>query len=151
MFFVMSLNRYGLVAEIAASESFVQRMHEVRRFCEGGDVQEVTLDGRAFGRLVMTAIRDDYEESVTIQAEPVQGDTQKGDLFFSCSKRGLWIKTYRPASLYGEESRLTTWSNLGVESDAVRCRYTDCVEAHPVAGDDELVTCHTCRKELFGE
>jgi hypothetical protein len=31
---------------------------------------------------------------------------------------------------------------------ALRCRYYDCVECHPTAGDDEPVTCPTCRKEM---
>lgn len=30
----------------------------------------------------------------------------------------------------------------------MRCRYTDCAERHPVAAEDELVTCPTCRKDL---
>lgn len=33
-------------------------------------------------------------------------------------------------------------------TDTARCRYEDCPEAHPVATEDEQVTCATCRKEL---
>src|ERR1700752_4095095 len=33
-------------------------------------------------------------------------------------------------------------------SDPLRCRYDDCVESHPIADDDEPVTCPTCRKYL---
>lgn len=41
------------------------------------------------------------------------------------------------------------WNELGIpKEDARRCRYRDCAEAHPVAGESELVTCHTCRKEM---
>ncbi len=28
------------------------------------------------------------------------------------------------------------------------CRYNDCAEGHPVAGEDDTITCATCRKEL---
>ena len=31
---------------------------------------------------------------------------------------------------------------------AKQCHYDDCVEQHPVADQDEQVTCATCRKEL---
>ena len=30
----------------------------------------------------------------------------------------------------------------------VKCRYEDCREQHPVAGEDEQVTCSTCREYL---
>jgi len=30
----------------------------------------------------------------------------------------------------------------------MRCRYTDCLEGHPVAGEDDPITCPTCRREL---
>ena len=30
-------------------------------------------------------------------------------------------------------------------ADRKRCRYADCIEQHPVAGDDEKVTCPKCR------
>lgn len=32
--------------------------------------------------------------------------------------------------------------------DRKRCRYMDCAEQHPVASDDEQVTCPTCREGL---
>jgi len=32
--------------------------------------------------------------------------------------------------------------------DRKRCRYSDCVEQHPVASDEEQVTCATCREWL---
>ena len=38
-----------------------------------------------------------------------------------------------------------SWVELGVETDIRRCRYNDCFEAHPVAGENELVSCATCR------
>jgi hypothetical protein len=38
-----------------------------------------------------------------------------------------------------------SWLELGVETDTKRCRYSDCVEAHPVANDNEIVSCPTCR------
>lgn len=40
------------------------------------------------------------------------------------------------------------WVELGIEEDLKRCRYNDCAEDHPVAGENELVTCRTCREEL---
>lgn len=40
------------------------------------------------------------------------------------------------------------WTELGVETDVRRCRYDDCIEAHPVAGENELVSCVTCRAEM---
>jgi hypothetical protein len=44
---------------------------------------------------------------------------------------------------------LVTWNELGIDNeDLRRCRYNDCIEAHPVAGEDELVTCHTCRRNM---
>lgn len=44
---------------------------------------------------------------------------------------------------------LVTWNELGIDNeDPRRCRYNDCAEAHPVAGESELVTCHTCRREM---
>lgn len=33
-------------------------------------------------------------------------------------------------------------------NDPIRCRYTNCAEAHPVAIEDEQVTCETCRATL---
>jgi len=40
-----------------------------------------------------------------------------------------------------------SWVELGIDTeDLLRCRYHDCVEAHPVAGENDLVTCHTCRR-----
>ena len=46
-------------------------------------------------------------------------------------------------------SFLLAWNELGIDvDDLIRCRYNDCKEEHPVAGESELVTCHTCRKEL---
>ena len=54
----------------------------------------------------------------------------------------LTAKGYRGADL-------VTWNELGISNeDPKRCRYTDCEEEHPVAGEDELVTCHTCRRDL---
>ncbi len=32
--------------------------------------------------------------------------------------------------------------------DPLRCRYADCPEDHPVAEDDEQITCPTCRSDL---
>jgi hypothetical protein len=32
--------------------------------------------------------------------------------------------------------------------DPKRCRYDDCVEQHPVAQEDERITCSTCRAWL---
>jgi Zn finger protein HypA/HybF involved in hydrogenase expression len=29
-----------------------------------------------------------------------------------------------------------------------KCRYTDCKEQHPVADEEETVSCPTCRKDL---
>lgn len=36
----------------------------------------------------------------------------------------------------------------GTDAPVQKCRYTDCVEQHPVAGDDEQVTCPSCRTYL---
>jgi hypothetical protein len=41
-----------------------------------------------------------------------------------------------------------TWAEIGIETDNIRCRYNDCVEAHPVAGENELVSCPTCRASM---
>jgi hypothetical protein len=32
--------------------------------------------------------------------------------------------------------------------DRVRCRYTDCPKQHPVAREDERITCPMCRDDL---
>jgi hypothetical protein len=32
--------------------------------------------------------------------------------------------------------------------DALRCRYTDCPEAHTVADENERITCNTCRRDM---
>lgn len=29
-----------------------------------------------------------------------------------------------------------------------KCRYTDCKEQHPVAGEEEAVSCSTCREYM---
>ena len=42
-----------------------------------------------------------------------------------------------------------TWNDLGVDpEDRVRCWFRNCPDGHPEAQDSELVTCHTCRKEM---
>ena len=33
-------------------------------------------------------------------------------------------------------------------ADNLRCRYSDCCEQHPVATEDETVSCPTCREWL---
>jgi hypothetical protein len=38
--------------------------------------------------------------------------------------------------------------SLAISEDKLRCRYTDCIEKHLVAKDDERVTCATCRNVL---
>lgn len=46
-------------------------------------------------------------------------------------------------------SSTVTWNDLGVEpEDLVRCWFNDCPDEHPAARGSELVTCHTCRKEM---
>lgn len=53
-----------------------------------------------------------------------------------------------------EDGRFNTWSPLrwiemGADAeDLLRCRYNDCSEAHPMAGESDLVTCHTCRRDM---
>jgi hypothetical protein len=62
---------------------------------------------------------------------------------------GLRIVFYVEDYEDGLEVPLVHWSMLGLEDDDKRCRYKDCEEAHPVAEANELVTCHTCRREMF--
>ena len=33
-------------------------------------------------------------------------------------------------------------------TDTLRCRYSDCIEQHPEATEDERITCRTCRECL---
>lgn len=58
-----------------------------------------------------------------------------------------WGLEFRLGSVVARTEWLR-WKELGVETDTRRCRYDDCVEAHPVAGDSELVSCATCRAEM---
>lgn len=59
-------------------------------------------------------------------------------------KYGVKLSTVRP------DWKLISWQELGVDADEdlLRCRYADCDEAHPVATENELVTCMECRKGM---
>jgi hypothetical protein len=59
-------------------------------------------------------------------------------------KYGVKLSGVRP------DWKLISWQELGVDADEdlLRCRYADCDEAHPVATENELVTCMKCRKDM---
>ena len=42
----------------------------------------------------------------------------------------------------------TIMAQIVRDKPKLRCRYSDCIEGHPVADDEEQVTCETCRKTL---
>lgn len=62
-------------------------------------------------------------------------------------RKGVQIMALTPSHEWYHEAWLS-WEELGVETDYLRCRYADCAERHPVAEEDEMVTCRTCRLDL---
>ena len=94
-----------------------------------------------------------YEGSNVMLGKPLdEGDYEEMPLtgaVLMISDDGVCWGSRTKAGGFLLETKLLQWSELGIDvEDRLRCRYADCVEEHPVAGDLELVTCLECRKEM---
>lgn len=164
-YFIFRINSYGVCAEICADEAFYEDVARLRQLFTDARMLEVVFDAERFTRVLYPGALPDEDEwsdvcrgCVIMRVAPVPAcEDEEGDdenVVSGCSLRmivdkdGFTLSVIRNRTTYS--SNHISWLAVGADKaqDLLRCRYFDCVEAHPPAADDELVTCHTCRKEM---
>ncbi len=133
-----------------AQEAF-KRLQELKKWDE--NVQTIIAATDAFVFLHDLGLLDPEEEEM-LQEGNVQLTARLNDvnavMINKASPYGqVLIRDRGLLFLSGMATTSTlTWAEIGIETDNIRCRYHDCVEAHPVAGENELVSCPTCRASM---
>lgn len=158
-YFIFRIDAHGVCAEICADSGFYADVARLRQLFTDGRVLEMRFNAERFTRILyMGALTDEDEWSDVCQGDVLMRvealDAGKGEHLVPCSPRmvinkdGFALEVPRGGTTYS--SNHVPWPAVGADKaqDLLRCRYFDCVEAHPPAADDELVTCHTCRKEM---
>jgi hypothetical protein len=158
-YFVFRINAYGVCAEICADASFYADVSRLRQLFSDERMLDLSFNPERFTRILYMGALTDADEwydvcqgDVLMRVEAL--DAGEDEHLVACSPRmvinkdGFTLGIPRGVTTYS--SNHIPWLAIGADKsqDLLRCRYFDCVEAHPTAADNELVTCHTCRKDL---